>query len=343
MKARLLLAAALLAASAFAERRVATVPSLFPKVAEGRKGTVLFSPYAFELDAALLSEGFDPIAKAGVAEYLGVLVGYDSVYFPMMARLEAAATNGFSLVTAKGFVVPSFRAVTPDYRLQLQQEYATEVCTFRPNARGALAWFKAKMDGKMEDFALPETNPNEERMVFCDLCSLTTAWAESAPTKVTRFKAADFTLLKLPLRDEAAFYAFIPEQGVALETLRREFAAEKLSALVSVFHSVTEPRLKTVAAKVSMPELDVTSEIDLLPLFAAAKVPVKGFKSINSAYTPKAMVQRMRLRVERTEGAGQAERVEGAEETYSLERPFSFFICHEPTQAVVLMGEVYQQ
>lgn len=343
MKKLLLLAAALLAASAFAERRVATVPSLFPKVAEGRKGTVLFSPYAFELDAALLSEGFDPIAKAGVAEFLGVLVGYDSVYFPMMARLDAAATNGFSLVTAKGFVVPSFRAVTPDYRLQLQREYAAEVCSFRPNARGALAWFKAKMDGEMEDFELPEMNPNEERMVFCDLCSLTTAWAESAPAKVTRYRAPRFTLLRLPLKDEACFYALLPNPGETLAELRGEFSFNRLSELLSVFNSVTEPRLKTVAAKVSLPALEVTSEIDLLPLFAAAKVPVKGFKSINSAYTPKAMIQRLRMRVASVAGAEGGERAEGAEEVYSLERPFAFFICHEPTQAVVLMGEVYQQ
>lgn len=358
----LLLALLIVGVAARAERRAGIAIGYVAPSLLAESGSALTSPYGFELDAALFSEGFDPIAKAGFAEALGVLIGYDSVYFPMMAALEAAATNGFKVLSARAFLVPEMRFVSPAYRAQLHFEYAAAVGAMRPDYRGIESWLKAKVDGEMEDFAIPPEVTVEDRISFFDLesvavkaakpydrralCLMDFTRADGARVKVEAlcdrrefglYEAEDYQLFRLALADNGEFYALMPKAGAAAANIAREFSRERFEELVAVFDSVSNPKVRSVEAVLSIPRFDETCEFDLSQAFMAAKMPIKGFKTINNGYSPKRMLQRIRFRLAEP-SANDAETVaEG--DGYRLDRPFVFFVYHRPTEAVVVLGK----
>lgn len=355
-----------------AERTAGFSMSAFNSVVPGSVRSAVFSPYAFELDSAVISEAFGSIEKSKFVEALGALVGYENVYRPIVERYDAAVSNDFRLVSARAFLTSSLRLIDPKFRSYIQSEYNAQSCPVRPSAAGAESYFKAAMDGEMEDFRIPAAADVVKGVSFVDLESFRCRWAEPFPTANTRriafvsengvrseitamsdVRAAElwetdrFTMLRLPMCDGAFFHAVLPATGNNLASVRGEFAAEKLNTALVVIRSITESGVYRGNVAVVLPKMTLDTVVDLKPAYLANALPIGGFKDIDLGETPLSCIsQRVRFSLDESGPGGRfIERKHASEEVrvaksrrFVCNRPFLFFVYHEPTRTIPVAG-----
>lgn len=331
---------------------------------------VVFSPMSFELDCAVIAECLDTIPKAKISEQLGVVLDFESSYRPML-DFFACRTNGNLVVSARGFCVPEVHKAVPAHRLFLERVYDVEVMRVAP-AAGAECWFRASMEGEMEDFALPG-NSAAGKYAFYDLISFSAAWRDSFPvanTRPMRFETADggaadlefmsdvreveawetkeFTMLVLPLKDEAWFYAIMPNPGQDLTSARRAVSSTQIEQLLTVTKSLTEEGVFRGVAEVALPKMELRSRLNMVSAFGYFGIPLQGLNPIAGEATPSECVQWTRFRLSErgrggdiAEGKSSEERalVGPAAKRFVFSRPFLFFIYHVPSATVPMAGQ----
>ena len=364
---------ALACAGAHAERTPGLSMTAFNAAVPESARNAVFAPFAFELDAAIVSEAFPTIERAKFVETLGALTGYDTIYFPRLVRLREAATNDFQLISGRAFLAPSRRIVETKFRTKIQEEYDAETCVVYPDAYAAECFLKVAMDGEMEDFKLPEEYISDHSVSFADLETVKVAWTEPFPlaaTKPLAFTAGDgrrlelpamhdvregelrttdrFTLLRLPLADDAWFCAAMPAGGANLASIRDEFAGGRLDENLALMKSIVEPTVYRGPVEVAIPKFAVETTVPLAPVFLALQLPLGGFREIHlrEAETLAAPFQRVKFALDERGIDETYVKEKPAEKTFAagtakkcaLDRPFLFFVYHEPTAAVVIAG-----
>lgn len=323
------------------------------------KSDFVFSPLSFELDCVLFADCLETIPKANVADSMGAAVGFESVYGPIYESL-ATRKNGFSYTTARGFCVPEIQKANPVHRQYLEDFHGVEVLRLYP-AFGAESWFRASMEGEMEDFEIPSKVPATDRYSFYDLVSVRLNWKERFPTANTRkmkfypkqdsepiqlscmsdVRVADtwetkkFIALRLPLENDAWFYAVVSKEAISIEKL------------VSGFNSVSEIGMSHGPCAIVLPKLEMTSRVDLRPVFAQSKVPVAGLTLVAPGSTPRECEQYVKF-VMSENGVDQEpleekpanEIVALTKQTKRLvfNRPFVFFVYDERTSSLPIVG-----
>lgn len=364
MKAVVLALAAMAAASALAARSPEFGADAFSEAVAAGKGTAVFSPLAFELDAVIMADAFDPLVKAHFAETLGVLTGLEGTYVPMVRYFaETAATNRLQFVSARAFLVPDYRKVSAAYRQELERNYQAEVCRVFPKT-GAECWFKARMDGLMEDFEIPMQTAKAERNSFYDLVDLRLSWAEPFALEDTRkvgkrelmcdirevdlYAGNGFEMARLPMADGAWIYFLKPDRGRDLAAVRTAMGSKHIGHLLSVMGSVTEPGVYHGPAVVGIPRLDIRSSTDIAGAMAHFKFPAKGYLRLNGDLTAQDFRQICRFRLDE-QGLDMApckvkpdEKILHANadtRKFVLTGPFGFFVYHERTNSILVMGE----
>ena len=341
-------------------------------VSAAAKGTVVFSPLSFEIDSVVLSDAFDPITKAHFAETLGVLSDFEGVYGQMLGELREGATNGFSFVSARAMCLPEMRMASVAYRRDIQGLYSAEICPASPKD-GAESWLKTMLDGDMEDFSIPLGGGAAGRYSFYDLASVRFSWQEPFPTANTRkipftledgsrrdveamcdirvadmFEMRRFTMVRLPLADGAWFYAMLPNSGLTLREIRQEFSSTYIDALLTVMKSVTVSGVSHGPVALVVPKMDVTSTVDLTGVFGYFRFPLKGFSRLDGSMRPSVVKQHVRFRLDEQGLDAQplvekpADKVVHADDStkrFILNRPFLFFVYHEPTGTIPIAGQ----
>lgn len=363
----------LLAASAYAGRSPGFSMSAFNTAVPSSSATTVFSPYSFELDCVVISEAFGPIEKAVYVEALGALVGYDSVYKPIQANYSASVSNGIAMVSARAFLASSLRMISSRYRAFIQSEYGANACPVSPTVDGAESFLRVSMDGEMEDFRVTGAMIKAKGVSFCDLEAFRCSWAEAFPKDNTRksafvtsggvrrevmmmsdrrsayvWKGGRFSVLRLPLRGGAFFFAALPDSGVPLDSIRGEFAAEKLADALVAFKAVADPAVYHGPVDVSIPRMTVDSLVDLKPAFLASGLPLGGFKELflGADSTLGAIIQRTRFVLDERGSAdvgaesGDADTASSSRDVrkFVCDRPFLFFVYHEPTRTIPVSG-----
>ena len=341
-------------------------------VSAATRGNAAFSPYSFEIGCVALSDAFDPIVKAHFAETIGVLSEFESVYVPMMNRVKNAAPTFFSVVAARALCVPDARMASVPYRRELQSVFSMEVCAGVPPV-GAEAWLKSAMGGVMEDFAIPPGVVARDTYALYDLVSVRFSWKDPFPVANTRkvpFRRDDgsrvdidamcdlrnvdlwrnrhFSMIRLPLADQGWLYALLPAEGLSVGDIRGEFSSHKIDDLLSVMKSVTISGVSHGPVAVVVPKMDFTTELDLKGVFTYFKFPLNGFERMDRSMRPGAVRQRVRLRLDE-QGLDPAPLMEkpadavvhGDADTprFILNRPFLFFVYHEPTGTIPVAGQ----
>lgn len=315
------------------------------------KKSAVFSPVSFETDCAIVAESLQTIPKANVSEKMGVTVDFPSTYQPIIEAYESARTNGLKVVAARGFCVPDIRKSSSAHRQYLERTYGVEVLRSYP-AQGAESWFRATMEGEMESFELAPSVVKSDRYAFYDLISVEPSFLEPFPVANTRkMKGVDclsdvrlvemaemskFSILRLPLKDDAFFYALLPKGETSLETLRGEIGNVVGLALI-----------KTPCAIV-LPKLSLKTRIDLLPLMRASQVPTKGLNMVTGEVSAKEYAQEVRFRLAENGSWEQPLREKDPKDVVPLTsevkrlvmtRPFVFFVYHEPTGTILVAGQ----
>ena len=342
-------------------------------VSVASKGTVVFSPLSFEIDSVALSDAFDPITKAHFAETLGVLSDFEGVYGELLGELrDATDAKRFSFVSARAMCIPSMRMASVAYRRDIQSLYTAEICPASPK-EGAESWLRTMLEGDMEDFDIPLGGVSAGRYAFYDLASVRFSWQEPFPTANTRriqFAMEDgsrgeveaicdmrlvdiwenrrFSMMRLPLEDGAWFYALMPNGDVSLRDIRPEFSSVRIDELLTVMNSVTVTGISHGPAAIVVPKMDVTSTIDLVGVFGYFRFPLKGFSRMDAEMRPSAVKQRVRFRLDE-QGLAPEPLVEKAPENivhadastkrFVLNKPFLFFVYHEPTGTIPIAGQ----
>ena len=324
----------------------------------------LFSPFGFEIDCAVFGEAADPITRAGIAESMGVLTDFASVYRPMIDRYaDVASTNGFSYISARAFCLPEISMARTDYRRRLWDLCGAEVCRLVP-PKGAEAWFRAKMMGEMEDFYIDNIVAQAERYRYYDLVSVAAAWRGQSDSKELRkFHAADgravemeffrmrrtvrhrstplFTLLKLPVADGAYLYVMLPAQGVSLKDVREKLKGDDFASLRASADTLGDREAGPARAVLSIPALDFTAKAALSVPFMNAKVPQGGYASIKETLSRRDSEQVVRFRlVDDPE-------VKPDEPEYAtadlgeivVDRPFVFFVHRPDDDTLSVVGQ----
>ena len=327
-----------------------------------------FSPMSFELDACLFAEACDSIGRANVAEAMGVLTEFDSVYGPILKRYaEVAATNGVSFLAARAFCLPSIAMASSDYRRRIFSLCGAEVCRDFP-VKGAECWFRAKMMGEMEGFTLPVVQSSADRYYFFDLVSVKAAWRGASTgsarreftlpdgTKKTldfftsrrtiRFRRGlDYTLYRLPLADETDLYVFLPEPGKSLVDVRVSLWGEKLREVLLSVDEMGTDKAGPARASIVFPKLDFVSETDLSPALLFSKVPQGAFRSMKATLVRRDSMELMRLRIVDDERIP----VDDPEYTsndlgeVAFDRPFIYMIHRKADDTMIALGQFTAQ
>lgn len=332
----------------------------------------VFSPASFELDCVLVAESLPTIPKANVSEMMGVVIDFESTFRPMIDGLSER-TNGFSFVAARGFCVPDMRTARIDHRLHLSRAYGAEVLR-STLPHGAERWFRATMEGDMESFSLPVAAVGANAYSFYDLVSLRAAWRDPFPTENTRtlsfrgpgesnavqvvcmsdVRIADtwdtekYTLLKLPLRGDAWFYALLPKEGRDLADARADVNSGKFAHLLNVTKSVTENGVAQGPCAIVLPRLDLLSRSDLTGLLQHFRIPLAGLTLLAGDGRADECVQHVRFRLAEhawdepplvKKPADSVVPITSDVRRLVFNRPFVFFIYHEKSESVLVAGQ----
>ena len=342
-------------------------------VSVAAKGTVVFSPLSFEIDSVVFSDAFDPITKAHFAEKLGVLSDFEGVYGQILGELRAAAeSNKFSFVSARAICLPDMRMAAVPYRRDIQRLFSAEICPATP-PHGAESWLRNMLDGDMEDFDIPLGVTGQGRYSFYDLASVRFSWLEPFPTENTRsiqfalddgghcpveamcdIRQADlwenrrFSMVRLPLADGAWFYALMPNGDMSLRDIRPEFSSTKIDDLVNVMNSVTVTGVSHGPVALVIPKMDVSSTLDLVGVFGYFRFPLKGFSRLDKDMRHSQVKQRVRFRLDEQgldkeplvrKPEDEVVHADASTKRFILNRPFLFFVYHEPTGTIPLAGQ----
>lgn len=343
----------------FAGRSVAFGVEAFNNAVQmDAKGDVVFSPIGFEIDSAIMADAFDPITKAHFAETLGVLTGIEAAYSSLYRDFAAAATNGVSFKSARAFLVPDYRKVSAAYRQDLERNYRAEVCFLFPKT-GAEAWIRSELDGEMEDFAIPHEATRNERNSFFEALSCHIGWAEPFPTENIRnsmmfdaremdiCETGDWTMGRIPMADGAAFYALMPKKGVDFAKVREAVNEKTIRELVLKHKSLVDALVYHGPVVVGVPKMEIVSNTDIAPALNHFKFPVKGYIRLNGDLPGREYRQVCRLRLDERGASGETiaaksedkqTRVDSSTRKFILSGRFLFFIYHERTDSILVMG-----
>lgn len=334
--------------------------------------SLVFSPASFEIDCAVIAETLETIPKANVSETMGVLLDFESMYRPIV-EAYAAQTNGFKVTTARGFCVPELKHALPAFRQQLERAYGVEVLMAHP-ARGAESWFRATMEGEMEDFRVSSDLGRTSRFAYYDLVSVAVAWRDSFPTENTRkikfrsspeaeaqtvvcmsdvrradtWETKEYTLLRLPLKDEAWFYALLPKEGFGLSDARVDLSSMEIDHLLTVSSSVTDPHAAHGPCVIVLPRITLRSRLDFSSVLTYFRIPSKGLYHVAGDWTAHEYVQLAKFTLAEQGPGEQPLASKPAEEIVPLtpdakklvfNRPFLFFVYHEGTKTIPIAGQ----
>jgi len=341
-------------------------------VSAATRGNMAFSPVSFEIDGVLFSEAFGALTRAKFAETLGVLNGLESVYKPIHEELSKTEGRKTSFLHARAFCLPNERKAHPAYRKWLQDAFSAEMFSF-DFRKGAECWFQSRMDGEMEEFKIPDKAAKDGSYSFFDLVSFRCSWQEPFPTNNTRsikFQLADgssrvlpamcdlrsadvwerknLTILRLPLADSSWFYALLPKQGLTVRDIRGELNSSTIVTIVAGIKSLTEDGISHGATAVVIPKIDITAETDLKLPFGYFRFPMTDMERMEAGIRPNFIRQRVRFQLDEqglddmaTGDKPTDQIVRASQDTtrFILNRPFLFFVLHEPTSSMLVVGQ----
>lgn len=351
-----------------------------------RTDNSVFSPVAAELSTVVISETVDPLARADYAEALGAAAGYDVVYAPVVKQYRKGVENDFPIASARAFILPSVKQADANVRSMLFREYDVEFCSSRRHLKGTANWFRAKMDGAMEDFVLPV---DKENILYYDLEYVRLLWPERFPKTGERlaFTASGGTVFDLPafgavrmasiwskgaftvfsmeMAGGARFFALTPESWHTLSEVRGMLTDDLVKELLATGKekATTPSDYFNGYVSVKLPEVDILSETDLKEMIAGWKLRLEQFTPIIGHPAVHTARLRVRFRLDgsglppkkevekpapvsnptewfanRAEKRAKDEALRSATRTYALDRPFVFFVVHESTATMPVVG-----
>jgi len=336
------------------------------------RANAVFSPFSFEVDSVIFSEAVDALTRSKLAETMGVLNGLELAYKPMHEALTSACNTNHIFRDARGFCVPNERKILPSYRQWLQTSFSAEAFSHKVR-EGAQCWFHARLDGDMEDFVIPENASGGDGYSYFDLVSAQFFWADPFPTNnqtdirfhvdsstditcaaICDVRDADicqrrnYSSLKLQISADSYFFAVMPNPNMTIRDIRGELNSNTIHDFVNSFKSVTDPDVSHGRVSVTIPKMDILYESDLKLPFNYFNFLSNGLDCMEKDIQPRYLRQRVRFRLDgrgldgNLASESPSERLlksARAKKPFTLNRPFLFFVYHEPTTTIPIVGQ----
>ncbi|MBR0197227.1 MAG: hypothetical protein IJQ34_03755 [Kiritimatiellae bacterium] len=353
---------------AFAERSsifgVEAYNANFP--ARDIKTNTLFSPLALEHDCCTLAEAFDSIGRANVAEKLGVMTDFPSVYGPIIESFaNADETNRVEFISARAICVKDSSKADKEYRRKIFELNGSSVCSAWPTI-GVERWFRAKMDGNMEDYLVPASKITSTGYTLLDVDyigaefpddvkveDLTADFTKDEMKKTLPFLKISTSLvfryddgilsLKIPLKGGADLYIFTTTNEKPLSDVRKVVNGDNFKSIIYNHQPVEGRGAKESSFDLYLPKIDYTSSCDLDKALDFANVAESGFQSLDKALRKRVSRQTARLNISKSKFPKQPEaqelQVNSKRKRMVIDRPFLFFIHMNEFDLIPAIGE----
>lgn len=288
-------------------------------------GGAVFSPVWFEFDCAVIAGLAEPEARERMRTRMDVLVESIDAYFAPLYRVCSSMTvsNAVETASARFLAVGDPSRVDAGLRVWMQRTYGMETCrsTF---AEGVDAWVRAKMDGRMEDFAMPPEIESENRYSLFDIIFMRPSWRTpfspegdrragfacegggsvslqyfTATANFVTYETEKWAVVRLPLRDRSWFYAAVPKEAVTLGEMRRELTYTRLRNVLTVMGAGRALQANRGPVEVWLPAFSVTSDVDVSGIMAHFGFSLGPFRSLGEDARPGLLRQRVVFRVDR--------------------------------------------
>lgn len=328
----------------------------------------LLSPVSLDVDCVLAAEAMPTIARAKVAEKMGILVEFSSVFAPILAS-HRARQEAFDVSSARGFCLSNVRTVNVVYRQAIERDYGAEILPAAPS-RGPDAWFRTTMDGKAEGFSIPACS-DLAAYSFYDLCHVTVRFRDPFPLTGRRrmdfcredgsvrsyeclndirvadtCETDDYVLLNLPLKGRLEFFAFLPKPGVDWGRVRKALAPDRIAQTLAIGGTLAvQPGGRRGKTSIRLPKFDLTHRANVVPAFESMGFSLSTLEKLGPQLRPFEFVQQVRLVFadeEPTESpedpASSAAPASADVRRVSLDRPFVFCVLDTETQNLLAAG-----
>ncbi len=332
----------------------------------------VFSPFSYELDCCVFAEASDPVQRANIAETYGVLTDFESVYRPIVDEF-ASVTNPAAPVflAARALCLRDVDMAKIGFRKTIWDLCNASVCPLLL-MDGAETWFRAKMDGYMEDLEFPPASSVDGRYCYYDVVYASSCLVcENKPSAVARdFIAADgsrrqthfvkartpveyyttskYALYRFPLLGGDWLYvATVPEKG-DFSSLAKALNCDNFRSTLAMMSAVGDPNCKKGVCSLVMPGLKLHTETDLKSAMAANKIPASGFANLDSSLVKRDARQIVRFNLKYEETANAAAALADEDESATalpdlgeivFDRPFLFFVLHPAKDLITIAGE----
>lgn len=366
MKKKIIFAVVMMSAVVFGERSLkpgidafnASVPLDFTK-------TVAFSPLAFELDCCMFAEALDPIGRANVSEQLSVMTDFLGAYGPILESFEKMpATNRLFFSSARTIGVMEVSKVNADFRRRIfEMRMNASVCHPWPS-KGAERWFKAKLDGWMEDFSMPLGKIGYDQYLLVDAAVVSASLPEDAgcvPSEAN-FRIQSGTLKKIPfvtfhakadyVRNKEKTFVRVPLRGGAylfllmaggndnsLPAIRDTVKGDEIQSLML---QPIDPTIKgngSAVCEISIPQLDFISTIDTGKGFQKLGIQEKEITYLYPDLTSRSAFQSVRFILGKGDIPEDVQPLDGVTTKVSFNRPFVFFVYCPDTNTIPVIGQ----
>ena len=189
---------------------------------------------------------------------------------------------------------------------------------------------------------------------------------------VTRFVTESFTAIRIPFAAKGFHMVYmLPAAGVRLDKLREQFGGKlSIDEFKATFRSGSADGIKQLPLKLAIPKMVIRSSWNLVPPLSMFKVPVSGYPRIGEDFRIDQIIQAAYIAIAETgysltPGARPPEKQKkevrrsiwrradetressdsdaqpavAATESFSLNRPFIFFVWDENTDTILLIGQ----
>lgn len=268
---------------------------------------------------------------------------------------------------ARGFCLPDPGLVDSAVRARLFSTYDLALCRSCP-AIDAETWFRARMDGTMEDFSLGRVGDGPH---YRSLVSAEFLWQDPVPVQLkgTRtFTAVDgrrkrlrffqieqpvemlesrvWSILVLRIAGGIEFVTVSPRTGVDLAAVRRALPWSFLYEKLALLASRVDPNAWQGVARVTTPMFDIRSRYDLAQIGKiTGRMPCGIARAPLASAETWVAVRQMGAPASRDPARPPSDLDEDDDEIgprtrdVELARPFLFLFRHSATRSVLIAGQ----
>lgn len=356
----------MMAVAAFGERSLKPgIDAFNASVPTNSAETVAFSPFSFELDCCVFAEALDPIGRANVSEKLSVMSDFTTAYYPILDTFEEMATsNNLVFLSARTLGVNEISRVNAEFKRRLFELKMNSSISLPCPHKGAERWIKAKLDGRMEDFAMPLGKSNHYQYQLVDAAVVSVALLPDADcgtsegnfrkddgelvkipfltfrARVDYLKTAEKTIIRIPLRGGAFLYVMMPEGEASLTDIRNAITGSSIHPLTL---EPFDPGLRGTGkgvCEISIPKMDFISTVDFEKGMEALGIPQQDILYLYPDLRLRSAHQAVRFILNEGNVPQDNKEVVGtATFKTSFNRPFLFFVYFPEVNVITVIGQ----